>query len=189
MKPRAKLLIVLQVLIAGAVIWLMFSSDPVRNYTLHGLRSLAFSIVWDGWHGSRVEWKGVPLQVPTGRYWWRATGSEQLSLHTRNPEVAGILTLRTDGLGDDYLSVVKRRCEHRQCDSLSERREQIGGSEAEILEFESSPEGGERLRYAFLRSPKTGVLIEVVSRPDVFATDFAVARSLLDQLARGRSQG
>jgi len=188
MKVRTKLFAALQVVLAVGVIWLMFSSDPVRNRTLLALRGVMFSAVWDGWYGSKAEWKGLTLEVPRGRYWWGAADAEQLSLHTRNPEVAGIVTVRANKLSDDYLSLMKRRCEQRQCSVLSERRVQIGATEAELLEFESSSEDGEHLRYAFLTSPNSDVVIETVSRPKAFAGDLAVAQSLLTQAAQGRSQ-
>jgi hypothetical protein len=61
---------------------------------------------------------------------------------------------------------------------------QVGEIDAAFLEFDSSAVGGEPLRYGFWEAASAHIVVEVVSKPEVFDEHAKAEESLLAQILK-----
>jgi len=165
------------------VLWVLFSPDPLRQLLLTGVRSLTFTAIWDVWKGSKVEWKGVGLEIPRGKYWWGHTTSGQVSLNPRNNLESGLLTLREAEAGKDYFSIAKARCQYRTCEPIPDESLSVLKS-VPFIAVQVLQNDGSKLRYATLMDKERKFLIETVSTPTTFSADITTALAIWEQLHR-----
>jgi hypothetical protein len=144
---------------------------------------LTFIAIWDVWKGSKVEWKGVGLEIPRGKYWWSQSTTSQVSLNPRNSLESGLLTLREAEAGKDYFSIANARCQYRTCEPIPADSLSIVKS-VPFVAVQVLQNDGSRVRYATLMDKERKLLIETVSTPTTFSADIATALALWEQLHR-----
>jgi len=184
MNVKSKNLIVVAVPIV--VLWMLFSTDPVRQVIVTAVRSLTFTMMWDVWKGSKLDWNDRSLEIPKGKYWWSNATASDVTLQPRDSRNTGLITIRAAEAGKDYLVIAKSRCRYRICEPIP--LNVPAGNGTLLVAFQVIGEDGSQLRYATILDKERKFLVETVSTPSAFSADIATALSISQQLSQPEVQ-
>lgn len=152
-----------QWLVTGAVAILVFAAfvlSPLDSIVQASLRRALDVVIWDYWHGGKVNWGDREISLPAGRVKWTQATTGTLTLVSRDASRQVMVSLsRVSPAPVDVRRLVADLCGKSRCDGIEESSMQIGTMPAVAIDYHDRDLGSSY--HSYLSVDRLGILVHV----------------------------